>query len=158
MSIVLVRKLAFGAIVGFAQKETGGIEALQLALLIVVELVYLALLLGLRPYLDHLHMFLDAITTGGHVIVLAVMFSFVEGAVKDSTTHLIISVLIIIFLLLLYVVCIAVFINSWIKMKNIHSFGQFLNRLRGVDDANDPSKDKGLRSETEVEMVEDKLD
>jgi len=149
MIIVLLRKLIFGIIVGVVSNQAG-----QLGILLGVETLYFLILMRLKPYLDHLHMFLDCLTTVFHIIVIGFMFAFLDSLNSGKTIHLVVSVLVVIFLLLSFVVCIAVYISSWLKMKNIHSIGQLISRCRGKDN-NDPAKDRNLKAGSQVSMSED---
>jgi H+/Cl- antiporter ClcA len=106
-----------------------------------------------KPYLDHVHMFLDIITAIFNVLVVLLMFSFLEG-VADGTTTIIITVFVTMFLLITMVICVVTYINSWLKMKNIHSLRQWIDRCRGRDQ-NDPENSPGLNTDLELTTKHD---
>ena len=54
------------------------------------------------------------------------------------------------FLLITMILAVGAFLNSWFKMKNIHSLRQLVARIRGKDRENDPSNSAALHTDLEL--------
>ena len=147
--MLCVKEISLKFRVGFGQKSPVG----TLVLLIVVQVVYVVQLFFVKPYLDHVHMFLDIITSVFNILVVLLMFSFLEG-VADKTTTNIITIFVTMFLLITMVICFVTYLNSWFKMKNIHSLRQLWDRCRGRDQ-NDPEKSPDLNVDVELSTKHD---
>lgn len=149
LEVISLRKLLTGAIIGFLQ----GHPSTQLALLLVVQVLYLVQLFILRPYLDVVHMFLDVTTTLFNGTVVALMYAFVSAS-DEGITKSVVSGCITLCLLLSMTICLGTFISSWLKMKNIHTVRQLVARCFGRD-RNDPSDHPAFRNEEFELSVED---
>jgi hypothetical protein len=119
-------------------------------------------------------MFLDVLTTVFRIFVIAFMFAFLDS-VTDKTVHLAFSIMATLCLMLSFVACIAVYINSWLKMMSIlyiYIYRKFLLGLSSLDiislpqlwarirgrDNNDPRNDVKLAKPVEDFDVEDPTD
>jgi len=127
--IIFLRKLAMGAVIGLLQN----FETAQLILLMIFQVAYLIAVLVLKPYLDALHMFVDISSCIGHIIMIALMFPFIGSLNLDLTNDVAIflSVAIAAISMILQLICIGAFINNWMKMNDIGSFMDLVDRCRG---------------------------
>lgn len=127
MEVLLSKKLLIGIVIGFLH----AFERTQMIILIIIQFLYLAQLIALKPYLDNLHTVLDAACTIADIIVIGLMFGFLSSVNASARTKTILGALAAAVLILSQVMCVLAFIASWFKYRNIQTWKQLWERCRG---------------------------
>jgi len=146
MVIQLGKKLALGIIIGVLYNQ----QIAQLVLILVILLTYSVVTFLLKPYLDHVHTFVDVVVTIGNIVVTSCMFVFLDG-VADDLIRTVFAGITAGFLLLSQVVCIGAFFHSWLRMRNVTTFREFLDCVKR-------KKSSRKTEESDIELPTTKID
>jgi len=146
MEVHLGKKILLGAVIGLLNSY----EVAQLVLVLLIHLAYGIAIFVLKPYLDHVHTFLEIAVAIGNVIVTGCMFVFIQSAADDQI-RLVFAGITAGFLLLCQVMCIGAFINSWFRLRNIITWADFLGCLKGKNSVRKSEGDEIEMPTTKVE-------
>jgi len=101
----------------------------QLVLLAITHFAYFVGLIVLKPYIDHIHFFIDLAVSFLDVVMICVL----SGFLHSTNTAVSCAVVAVILHIITMCVIIAGFINSVFKMHQINSIAQFFRVISGKE-------------------------
>eukprot|EP01113_Clastostelium_recurvatum_P014310 TRINITY_DN1776_c0_g1_i2.p1 TRINITY_DN1776_c0_g1~~TRINITY_DN1776_c0_g1_i2.p1 ORF type:complete len:927 (-),score=209.62 TRINITY_DN1776_c0_g1_i2:41-2821(-) len=130
--VQVARKIFLGLVVGLLT----GQPVAQLVLLILAQVAYLIGILVAKPFLDHIHFFVEGAVSCLYILMFLLMFVFLPaGMITEFTsresTQFGIAIFIIIIHIVVSVLHVGGFFDSWARMRNIYTFKQFKKELFG---------------------------
>jgi len=96
----------------------------QLSISVLVSIIYVIAIFVLDPYADYLHHYLDLITTGLTALSFLPLYGYATNIAGNSTAIIAITALFLIFQLLSFVVCIGMFVYSWMQLRGVYQLSQ----------------------------------
>jgi len=109
--------------VSFGAFATTSIVA-QLTAALVVSIVYAIAIFILDPYADYLHHYLDLLTTAFTAVSFLPLYGYAAPIAGNPQAIVAITAVFLIFQLLSFVVCIGIFVYSWMQLRGVYQLSQ----------------------------------
>jgi len=99
----------------------------QVSIAVFVCIVYNIGIFLIDPYADYLHHYMDLITTGLTALSFLPLYGYAANIFNNSVAITTVTALFLIFQLLSFVVCVGMFVYSWMQLRGVYQLGQLKN-------------------------------